>query len=240
MSESRMRRLAAIDIGTVTTRLLIADVGPGSIDDVFRSTDITHLGEDLTATGYLSKVAMDRVADIISGYTRVMSEHGVEEYMAIATSASRDAANGDEFVELLASRGVKSQVVSGDLEAQLSFAGATSGTYGEGLYRWNRRENRIDHFSKASGAITDDWVLCAIRTESGLYFGTFGGGVSRFVAGNEGEGDRWKRIGLRQGLSALDISSATYDPPRVYFGTLGSGVSILDESLVPIGSPGIE
>lgn len=110
------------------------------------------------------------------------------------------------------------------------------GTYGEGLYRWERGENRLEHFSRASGEIADDWVLCAVRAESGLYFGTFGGGVSRFLP----EKGLWERIGLGQGLSALDISSVTYAAPRLFFGTLGSGVSVLDESLVLDGSGGIE
>jgi len=110
------------------------------------------------------------------------------------------------------------------------------GTYGEGLYRWKRGENTIEHFSKATGEIADDWVLCALRADSGLYFGTFGGGVSRFLP----EQGLWERIGLRQGLSALDISSATYAAPHLFFGTLGSGISILDESLVLDGSGGIE
>jgi ligand-binding sensor domain-containing protein len=114
------------------------------------------------------------------------------------------------------------------------------GTYGEGLYRWNRKENTVERFSKASGEIADDWVLCAVRTDSGLYFGTFGGGVSRFLPGSVPGQDRWEKIGLRQGLSALDISSAAYSAPRLYFGTLGSAISILDESLVLDGSGGIE
>jgi tetratricopeptide (TPR) repeat protein len=110
------------------------------------------------------------------------------------------------------------------------------GTYGEGLYRWKRGENRIEHFSKASGEIADDWILCAVKAASGLYFGTFGGGVSRFVP----ERDLWERVGLRQGLSALDISSVTYAAPNLFFGTLGAGISVLDESLVLNGSGGIE
>jgi len=89
---SETRRLAAIDIGTVTTRLLVADVGPGGVTEVERSTDITHLGEGLTA---------------------------------MATSASRDAANSDDFLALLAEHGVLPAVIAGDREARLSFAGAT-------------------------------------------------------------------------------------------------------------------
>jgi hypothetical protein len=94
----------------------------------------------------------------------------------------------------------------------------------------------MDHFSKATGQITDDWVLCGVRAESGLYFGTFGGGVSRY----EPKEDRWERIGLTQGLSALDISSVTYAAPNLFFGTLGSGISVLDESLVPDAQVGIQ
>ena len=110
------------------------------------------------------------------------------------------------------------------------------GTYGEGLYRWNRDVNRIEHFTKASGLLADDWVLCAVAAESGLYFGTFGGGVSQL----SGEQRLWRRIGLRQGLAALDISTAAYFPPRLFFGTLGSGISVLDESLVLSGDTGIQ
>jgi tetratricopeptide (TPR) repeat protein len=110
------------------------------------------------------------------------------------------------------------------------------GTYGEGLYRWKRRENRLEHFSRASGEIADDWILSAVRADSGLYFGTFGGGVSRFLP----ERGQWERIGLGEGLSALDISSVAYAAPHLFFGTLGSGVSVLDESLVLDGSGGIK
>lgn len=110
------------------------------------------------------------------------------------------------------------------------------GTYGEGLYRWDRRENAVEHFSKASGQLADDWVLCAVQARTGLYFGTFGGGVTHLSA----QGRSWQQIGLRQGLAALDISAVTYSPPRLYFGTLGSGISVLDESLVLGGTRGIE
>ncbi|MBA7584468.1 hypothetical protein ES708_26423 [subsurface metagenome] len=110
------------------------------------------------------------------------------------------------------------------------------GTYGEGLYRWDRRGNAVEHFSKASGQLADDWILCAVQARTGLYFGTFGGGVTHLSS----PGRSWQQIGLRQGLAALDISAATYSPPRLYFGTLGSGISVLDESIVLGGTRGIE
>jgi exopolyphosphatase/guanosine-5'-triphosphate,3'-diphosphate pyrophosphatase len=126
-------RIAAIDIGTVTTRLLVGDVADGRIDEVFRSTDITHLGEGLTQTGSLSADAMRRVADVLSRYAEKIAQLGAVASEAVATSASRDAANGDDFMELAASRGIAVRIISGDVEARLSFAGATSSLEGEGL-----------------------------------------------------------------------------------------------------------
>jgi exopolyphosphatase/guanosine-5'-triphosphate,3'-diphosphate pyrophosphatase len=123
---SRTRRIAAIDIGTVTTRLLVADVSGSGLTEVARSTDITHLGEGLSATGRLSDAAMQRVSDVIARYADSMREHGVESFSAMATSASRDAENSDDFLALLASHGITPRVIPGEREARLSFAGATS------------------------------------------------------------------------------------------------------------------
>ncbi|MFU8890169.1 MAG: Ppx/GppA family phosphatase [Anaerosomatales bacterium] len=128
-----VRRVAAIDIGTVTTRLLVADVGPRSIAEVLRSTDITHLGEGLALSGRLADDAMGRVDAVIAGYAARMRELGAESFRAVATSASRDATNGDEFVRLLARHGVEPDIVAGDTEARLAFVGATHALTGEGL-----------------------------------------------------------------------------------------------------------
>jgi exopolyphosphatase/guanosine-5'-triphosphate,3'-diphosphate pyrophosphatase len=120
------KRLAAIDIGTVTTRLFIADVAPGSIVEVARSTDITHLGEGLGATGRLSDAAMARVAAVIERYAATIAETGAEKVTAMATSASRDAENGADFLALLATHGIVPQIIPGEREARLSFSGATA------------------------------------------------------------------------------------------------------------------
>lgn len=120
------QRVAAIDIGTVTTRLLIADVSAEGIREVARSTDITHLGEGLAASGELSARAIERVRTAIAGYAATMAELGVHRIEAVATSASRDASNAHEFIGALAPYGVKPQVIEGSREAYLSFLGATS------------------------------------------------------------------------------------------------------------------
>lgn len=130
---SATRRVAAIDIGTVTTRLLVGDVSACGVTEVLRSTDITHLGEGLTRTGRLSEAAMDRVETVVAGYAARMRELGVEEWRAVATSASRDAANAVQFTERLSAYGVAPEVVSGDAEARLAFVGATHEVGGGGL-----------------------------------------------------------------------------------------------------------
>ena len=126
-------RIAAIDIGTVTTRLLVADVTAKGVREVERSTDITHLGEGLTASGRLSEPAMQRVADVIARYASRIEVLGVERTTAYATSASRDAENAEYFVELLAASGAKPEIVTGSTEARLAFTGATYELEGEGI-----------------------------------------------------------------------------------------------------------
>jgi exopolyphosphatase / guanosine-5'-triphosphate,3'-diphosphate pyrophosphatase len=126
-------RVAAIDIGTVTTRLLVADVGPAGVTEVFRGTDITHLGEGLARSGRLSDGAMDRVDSVIGRYAGHIRDLEVESYRAVATSASRDASNSAVFTELLSRHGIDADIVTGDAEARLAFAGATHDVTGEGL-----------------------------------------------------------------------------------------------------------
>ncbi|MDZ4168601.1 MAG: Ppx/GppA phosphatase family protein [Coriobacteriia bacterium] len=130
---SATRRLAAIDIGTVTTRLLVAEVTGCHIAQIERSTDITHLGEGLLTTGSLSPEAMARVAAVIGRYAQRLQALGVEAYRAVATSASRDATNAAHFTRMLAEHGIDISVISGQREADLSFAGAVTGRRGDGL-----------------------------------------------------------------------------------------------------------
>jgi exopolyphosphatase/guanosine-5'-triphosphate,3'-diphosphate pyrophosphatase len=125
------RRRAAIDMGTVTTRLLIADVDESGVREVLRRTVVTHLGEGLHSTGRLSADALDRVADAVAGFVRDIEASRVDEVVAVATSAARDAANAGELVDRLAGLGVTARIISGDIEGRLSFTGATSGMDGE-------------------------------------------------------------------------------------------------------------
>jgi exopolyphosphatase/guanosine-5'-triphosphate,3'-diphosphate pyrophosphatase len=130
---SEARRLAAIDIGTVTMRLLIADVSATRIDEVVRCTDITHLGEGTNESGRLSPEALARVAEVARRYAGILAEHGVSHVTAYATSASRDAENGADLVAVMAESGISAKIIDGESEARLSFAGATWSAEGEGI-----------------------------------------------------------------------------------------------------------
>ena len=121
-------RLGIIDIGTVTTRLLICDVDPsGRETTLCKRAIITHLGEGLRETGRLSPTAMERVVGAVRGYKHEMERLApIDQRILVATSASRDASNSDEFADLLAAEGFQLNVIPGDEEARLSFLGAAS------------------------------------------------------------------------------------------------------------------
>ena len=114
----RPGRYAAIDIGTVTCRMLVADVDDsGRLRELDREYAITNLGEDVDATGSLKPEAMQRVADVVARFLDVLrgfatSEHPRIRMTAMATSAARDARNASEFEALLAKLGVTLSVIA--------------------------------------------------------------------------------------------------------------------------------
>ena len=121
-------RVAVIDIGTNTTRLLVADVTDGKVTEVERRTTITTLGEGLEATGRLADSAMERVTAAVAEYREAIDALGAEWSTAVATSAMRDAENGAAFQRMLQERfHVDARTISGDEEARLTFLGATAG-----------------------------------------------------------------------------------------------------------------
>jgi exopolyphosphatase/guanosine-5'-triphosphate,3'-diphosphate pyrophosphatase len=126
-------RVAAIDCGTNSLRLLVADVDPeaGTLVDLHRQMEIVRLGQDVDKTGRLAPEALQRTFAVCDRYAEVIRELSPERIRFVATSASRDAENRDEFVSgVLARIGVEPEVVTGDEEARLSFSGATRGLIG--------------------------------------------------------------------------------------------------------------
>lgn len=123
-----MTRVAAIDCGTNSIRLLIADADPatGELTELDRRMEIVRLGQDVDRTGRLAPEALERTFAACRRYAAVIKERGAEKIRFVATSASRDAENRDEFVRgVLDILGVEPEVISGDQEAEFSFEGAT-------------------------------------------------------------------------------------------------------------------
>ncbi len=125
-----MSRVAAIDIGTNSVRLLVAESmadQPGLIT-LDRQMRITRLGQGVDATHALAADSIDRTVRVLSEYRIIIDNFGVTNVRATATSAARDATNSDEFfTQVHAALGVTPELLSGEAEAQLSFAGATAG-----------------------------------------------------------------------------------------------------------------
>jgi exopolyphosphatase/guanosine-5'-triphosphate,3'-diphosphate pyrophosphatase len=122
-----MSRVAVIDMGSNSTRLLVGDVTDRKVQELARETRITRLAQGVDATGRLADEAVDRVLAALGDYRAEIDRLGAERVTAVATSAVRDAANGEEFLASLRERfGFEAQILSGDEEARLTFLGATA------------------------------------------------------------------------------------------------------------------
>ncbi|MBV9444608.1 MAG: Ppx/GppA family phosphatase [Streptosporangiaceae bacterium] len=120
-------RVAAIDCGTNSLRLLVADVGNGRLTDVVRRMEIVRLGQGVDRTGRLAPEALDRTTAVLRDYADIVAEAGASRVKMVATSATRDADNSAEFVRRVKEvLGLVPEVLTGDAEAQLSFTGATA------------------------------------------------------------------------------------------------------------------
>jgi exopolyphosphatase/guanosine-5'-triphosphate,3'-diphosphate pyrophosphatase len=119
-------RVGVVDLGTNSTRLLVADVEDGQITEVERRLVITRLGEGVDSRRRLLPLPIARVRNVLSDYRRALESHGAERTLAIGTSAIRDADNGEAFLgEIEWSYGFTTRMLSGEEEALLMFRGAT-------------------------------------------------------------------------------------------------------------------
>lgn len=125
-----MNRVGAIDCGTNSIRLLIADVVDGKLRDVHREMRVVRLGQGVDATGEFAPEALARTESALADYVALMAEHSVTGVRMVATSAARDAGNRDEFFAMTARLlgkvvpGSVAEVITGTEEAELSFRGA--------------------------------------------------------------------------------------------------------------------
>jgi len=129
-----MTRVASIDCGTNSIRLLVADVdaAAGTLTDLERRMEVVRLGEGVDRTGRLAPEALERTLDVSRRYAGICADLGVARIRFVATSASRDAENRQDFVDgVRAALGVEPEVIGGEEEAALSFRGATGALAGK-------------------------------------------------------------------------------------------------------------
>jgi len=219
-------RVAAVDLGTNTTRLLVADVADGRVDEVHRETRITRLGEGVDERRRLLPVPIARVRNVLADYRRTLESLGSERTLLVATSAVRDAENGEAFLgEIEWSYGFATRLLSGDEEAQLTRRGVepTPGTLVLDI-GGGSTELIVDGFH-------DSLELGSVRqTERFLHFdppeprelADCAGAVRSLLAERVPDDVRalvTAAIGVAgtvTTLAALDLGLATYDRDRVH------------------------
>ena len=115
-----------MDVGTNSTRLLVADVTDGALTEIERDTAVTRLGQGVDADGRLGDEPMARTLAVVDRYRERIEALGADAAVAVLTSAVRDADNGVDFTGAVAERGLEARTITGDEEAALTFRGATS------------------------------------------------------------------------------------------------------------------
>lgn len=196
------RRVAAIDCGTNSIRLLVAEIRPdGGLRDVVRTMRIVRLGQDVDRTGRLSAAALARTEVAMREYAGEIAAADADAVRMVATSAVRDAANREDFVAL--ARGVLGttpEVLSGPAEARLSFIGAVSGTGGAGF----------DGVDTAGGT---DSARRAGTGERGVVVVDIGGGSTEIVWGDRRSLEVGASVSLDVGSVRLTERHIRDDPP---------------------------
>jgi exopolyphosphatase/guanosine-5'-triphosphate,3'-diphosphate pyrophosphatase len=191
MAEKGARRVAAIDCGTNSLRLLVADLYPdrGQLVDLHRRMEIVRLGQGVDATGRLAPEALERTFRVLTEYATTIADSGARSVRMVATSATRDASNADDFRSGVRQiLGIDPEVVTGAQEAQLSFSGATA-------------------------ELTGDQAATGARPEPPFLVVDIGGGSTEFVVGKPGDGADLSAISMDIGCVRLTERHFHSDPP---------------------------
>jgi exopolyphosphatase / guanosine-5'-triphosphate,3'-diphosphate pyrophosphatase len=202
-------RVAIVDIGTNSTRLLIADVDreTSKVEELVRRSQVTRLGEGVDSTGALSQDATARTMDTLEMYAREIDEQGCEANLAVCTSAVRDAKNGSDFLARVREQGLDARILAGEEEAQLTFLGAMSG----------RDENGTD--GTATGLADGEPDDPTAGRKGGGPEGEeptvvidVGGGSTEFIVGRGREAGF--HVSLHAGVVRMSERHIHSDPPR--------------------------
>ncbi len=233
-------RVAAVDLGTNSTRLLVADVVDGRVNEVLRRLRITRLGEGVDLRRRLLPLPIARVRNCLSEYRRELETLGAERTLAFGTSAIRDAENGEAFLgEIEWSYGFSTRLLSGDEEAALTFAGVTGGrTLEEPTLIVDIGGGSTELVVGAAGGVELQVSLdvgCVRLTERFLpsdpptraELEGCGRAVRALLAERVAERTRAARraigvAGTVTALAALDLGLTEYDPDRIHGHALAS------------------
>lgn len=211
--------VAAIDIGTNTVRLLISD----GQSDLERMSAVVGLGRGLSRSGHLDPQGRERATTALGRYARAISRHEVTRVRAVATSASREASDADDFLNEVAEiLGIAPEVISGDTEASLSFTGATSGL---GTGAWTVVDiggGSTELITAGAGRSFDvgsvritDLYLGEERTEASLEEAL--GWAREMLEEVAGQSDQAVGVaGTWTSLAAMEQELEPYDPARVH------------------------
>jgi exopolyphosphatase/guanosine-5'-triphosphate,3'-diphosphate pyrophosphatase len=220
-------RVAAIDLGTNTTRLIVADVTDGTVDALIRRTTITRLGEGVDARRRLLPLPITRVRNCLSDYRRELESLGAERALVVATSAVRDAENGEAFLgEIEWSYGFTTRLLTGDEEAELTLrgvGGVDEGTIvvdiGGGSTELISSRRRVST-ELGSVRLTERFLASDPPTAAELE--ELAEAIRSLLEVHELSAERGIGVaGTVTSLAALDLGLVEYDPERVHGHRLG-------------------
>jgi exopolyphosphatase/guanosine-5'-triphosphate,3'-diphosphate pyrophosphatase len=231
-------RVGAVDLGTNSTRLLVADVEDGDVRELARGLRITRLGEGVDTRRKLLPVAVARVRNVLTDYRRELEVLGADRTLAVATSAVRDSDNGEAFLaEVEWSYGFSTRLLSGDEEAALTHRGVAAG---RGIEPGTLI---VDIGGGSTELILADRhtsldVGCVRLTER---FGEDADAAGAAVAALLPDWPVERAIGVAgtvTSLAALDLGLVDYDRERVHGHTLGAAA--VDEQLGRLAALSLE
>jgi exopolyphosphatase / guanosine-5'-triphosphate,3'-diphosphate pyrophosphatase len=231
-------RVGAVDLGTNSTRLLIADVEYGRVDEVGRALQITRLGEGVDERRRLLPLPVARVRNVLSEFRRELDRLGAERTLAVATSAVRDAENGEAFLgEIERSYGFSTRLLSGDEEAQFTYRGVTAGKTLEPATLVVDIGGGSTELIQADRRTSLD-VGSVRLTER---FGEAAEAIREYARGLTPELDVRAAVGVAgtiTSLAALDLGLVDYDPDRVHGHVLTA--TAVDEQLARLAAMPLE
>ena len=212
-------RVGVVDIGTNSMRLLVTD----GHEEVGRWVEVTGLGSGVDATGELGADAVNETIAVFSSFAEIMEHHDVDRRAAIATSATRDASNRDEFMERATLvLGVRPQVISGSREGRLAYSGATAGL-DRGRYVVSDIGGGSSEFVTPDQSISIDIGSVRLtdriltdRPPSGSQLEGAQAHVRELFSAVEMDGDLIGVAGTWTSLGGIDLDLGTYDRSRVH------------------------